>query len=65
MAQLISHMKESYLSSQEGAFNIELHSFSTMHLPNARQALSRVSRIFIFLITGLVSDLGFDFANIE
>ena len=58
-------MKESYLFSQEGAFNTEFHSFSTIHRANARQALSRVSRVFVFLITGLVSDLGFGFANIE
>ena len=64
MARLSSDIKASYLFSQEGAFNIELQSLFTIHLPNARQALSRVSRILIFLITGLALVLGFGFVSI-
>ena len=57
-------MKASYLFSQEKAFNIGLQSLSTIHLLNARQALSQVSRIYIFLITDLALGLGFGFVSI-
>ena len=64
MARLSSDMKASYLFSQEEAFNMGLQSSFMIHLPNGRQALSRVSRIYIFLITDLALGLGFGFVSI-
>ena len=43
------------LTSQDSVLRTEYQSFSVIHRPSARRALSRISRDSIFLMTGLCS----------
>ena len=44
------------LTSQDSVLRTEYQSFSVIHRPSARHALSRILRDSIFLMTGLCSD---------
>ena len=64
MVVIISCISLLYLSWHELIFKTQLQSFCTIHLPNAREALSLISLIFIFLTLDLYSVLSAGLNNI-
>ena len=55
-SRLSSIINSLNLSPQDSVLRTEYQSFSVIHRPSARHALSRISRDSIFLMTGLCSD---------
>ena len=56
IAEVSSIINSLNLSSQDSVLRTEYQSFSVIHCPSARHALSRISRDSIFLMTSLCSD---------
>ena len=56
IAEVSSIINSLNLTSQDSILRTEYQSFSVIHRPSARHALSRISRDSIFLMTGLCSD---------
>ena len=56
IAEVSSIIDSLNLTSQDSVLRTEYQSFSVIHPPSARRALSCISRDSIFLMTGLCSD---------